>query len=318
MIDARNVLVTGASGFLGSALSKSLSTSTHFNVSAACRNEPAVVAKNSFVVGAIDENTDWSDALRGQTVVVHTAARAHVMEEDSSDPLSEYRKVNVDGTLNLARQSVEFGVKRFIFISSIKVNGEATAKGKPFKSSDIPNPQDAYGISKWEAERALWELAKESEIEIVVVRPPLIYGPQVKGNFSSLLKLVRLGVPLPLGRVQNLRSLVGIGNLIALITTCVDHPKAANQTFLVSDNRDLSTSELLERLGQAASKSVWLIPVPIKFLRIVAACMGKRAIAERLLGSLQVDISMTMDCLDWMPPDSVEEGFKRCVGTLED
>jgi nucleoside-diphosphate-sugar epimerase len=260
----------------------------------------------------MDALTNWSATLAGVEVVIHTAARAHIMRDEAADPLAEYRKVNVEGTLSLARQAANAGVRRFIFISSIKVNGEATADARAFSASDEPAPEDAYGVSKLEAEQGLMRLAAETGMAIVIIRPPLVYGPGVKGNFASMIKLVEKGLPLPLGAIHNKRSLVGIDNLVDLIIRCIDHPAAANQVFLVGDGEDLSTTELLHDVGKAMGKSVRLIPVPAEILQFGATLLGKKAMAQRLLGSLQVDISKTRKILDWKPPYTVEEGLRRC------
>lgn len=234
------------------------------------------------------------------------------MKDELADPLSEYRRVNVEGTLNLARQAAAAGIRRFIYISSIKVNGESTPLGKPFVSSTAPAPEDPYGLSKLEAERGLIELVARTGMEVVVIRPPLIYGPGVKGNFASMIKLVEKGLPLPLGAIHNKRSLVGIDNLVDLIIRCIDHPAAANQVFLAGDGEDISTTELLRGVGRAMGKPARLIPVPAGLLQFGATLLGRKAMAQRLLGSLQVDISKTRDLLDWKPPYTVEEGLRRC------
>ena len=263
----------------------------------------------NIVVGNLDENTNWQPALAGKDVVIHTAARAHIMKDLSSTPLVEYRKVNVKGTLNLARQAAEFGVRRFVFISSIKVNGERTPKNQPFVPEDTPAPKDAYGISKMEAEQGLQALAADTGMEVVIIRPPLIYGPRVKGNFASLMQLVEKGLPLPLGAIYNKRSMIALDNLVDLIITCVDHPAAANQLFLAGDGQDVSTTELLQGLAKAMGKPSRLVPVPAGLLMFGAAILGKKAMAQRLLGSLQVDISKARNVLGWQPPLSVEEGL---------
>jgi nucleoside-diphosphate-sugar epimerase len=263
-------------------------------------------------VGNFTGDTDWSTALTNQQVVIHAAARAHIMKDEVADPLAEYRRVNVDGTLNLARQAAAAGVKRFIFISSIKVNGEQTPLGQPFTADDTPAPEDAYGMSKWEAEQGLQQLASETGMEVVIIRPPLVYGPGVKGNFASMTKLVAKGLPLPLGAIHNQRSLVALDNLVDLIITCIDHPAAANQVFLAGDGQDLSTTELLRAVARAMGKPSRLIPVPSSLLMLGATLLGKKAVAQRLLGSLQVDIAKARNLLGWEPPVSVEEGLKRC------
>jgi nucleoside-diphosphate-sugar epimerase len=252
-------------------------------------------------------------AFEGIQVVVHAAARVHVMREEAVDALAEFRDINVQGTLKLARQAAESGVKRFIFISSIKVNGECTPTGKAFKADDLPSPMDPYGISKYEAEEALKHLGRETGMEVVIIRPPLVYGPGVKGNFMSLLGWLRRGIPLPLGAVRNRRSLVSIENLISLIVTCIDHPAAANQVFLVSDGEDLSTSQLLNRLSRAFGRRARLLPVPEWLLKLVASMFGMQAVAQRLCGSLQVNIDKNRELLGWLPPVSVDRAMRQTV-----
>ncbi len=233
------------------------------------------------------------------------------MRETASDALQAYRVVNVAGTRNLAEQAAALGVKRLVYLSSIKVNGERTEGESRFARNDEPLPEDPYGISKWEAEQALWDVSARTGLEVVVVRPPLVYGPGVKGNFWRLLRLVASGVPLPLGAVCNRRSLVGLDNLVDLLTRCVDHPAAAGQTFLVSDNHDLSTPALICRLARALGKSPRLLPVPPSMLRLAGSITGKAAEVERLIGSLQVDITHTREVLNWIPPMSVDEGLRK-------
>ena len=307
-----NVLLTGATGFLGKRLSAVLHANPMVSLTTAVRRHVDIPAKHIATVKSIDENTDWFIALTNQKIVIHTAARAHIMRDEATDPLAEYRRVNVDGTLNLARQGAAEGVKRFIFISSIKVNGEQTPLGKPFTAKDTPSPDDAYGISKWEAEQGLKKVSAETGMEVVIIRPPLVYGPGVKGNFASMIKLVEKGLPLPLGAIHNQRSLVALDNLVDLIVTCIDHPAAANHVFLAGDGQDLSTTELLRVVAKAAGKPLRLIPIPSYLLMLAATLLGKKAEAQRLLGSLQVDISKARDLLGWEPPISVEEGIRRC------
>lgn len=308
-----NILLTGATGFVGSRLADLLLHRTSHQLTSAVRRQGTVVCGQEVVVDSLNADTDWSKAVLNQEVVIHAAARAHVMSDQSSDPIEEYRKVNVEGTLNLARQSVEAGVQRFVYISSIKVNGEQTAPGKPFTERDAPAPSDPYGVSKMEAEEGLMELARNTELEVVIVRPPLVYGPGAKGNFASMLNLVTRQLPLPLGSVNNKRSLVALDNLVDLIITCVEHPGAANQVFLVSDGQDVSTTELFRAVARAMGKSSRLLPIPASVLVIGAAVLGKKAVAQRLLGSLQVDISKARDLLDWEPPLSLEEGLFKAV-----
>ena len=318
-LDANNqiqtkLLLTGASGFVGGFLMREASTRS-FLVRIAGRGYlsltdlPECEQSSGF---ELLSDADWSQALIRVEVVIHCAARAHIMNEELADPLAEYRKVNVVGTLNLARQAAAAGVKRFIFISSIKVNGESTAPGQRFLASDIPAPEDAYGQSKLEAEQGLLALAQETGMEVVIIRPPLVYGPGVKGNFASMIRLVDKGLPLPLGAIHNRRSLVGIDNLVDLIMRCIDHPAAANRIFLAGDGEDLSTTELLRAVGKAMGRPARLMPLPAAFLRCGATLLGKQAVAKRLLGSLQVDISQTCDDLDWKPPFTVEESLRRC------
>tara|TARA_Y100000758_G_scaffold276990_1_gene222126 strand:- start:2396 stop:3109 length:714 start_codon:yes stop_codon:yes gene_type:complete len=232
------------------------------------------------------------------------------MKDEMADPLAEYRRVNVDGTLNLARQAAAAGVKRFVFISSIGVNGNVNTH--PFTADDLPNPAEHYALSKWEAEQGLWQMQQETGMEVVIIRPPLVYGPGAPGNFGSLVRWVERGVPLPLGAVHNSRALVGIDNLVDLIVRCIDHPSAANQVFLAGDGEDLSTTGLLRGVAKAMGKRGILLPVPAGLLLFGATLLGRKAMAQRLLGSLQVDISKTCELLDWQPPYTVEEGLRRC------
>jgi len=256
---------------------------------------------------------DYSDCLAGVSVVIHAAARVHVMDDTAADPLAAYREVNVAGTLNLARQAAASGVKRFIFISTIKVNGEATLPEQPFTAHDLSQATDPYGISKAEAEAALKKLCSDTGMEFVVIRPPLVYGPGVKANFAAMLRLAKKNLPLPLGAIRNQRSMVALGNLVDLIKVCIDHPKAANQTFLVSDDHDLSTSELLQLMVRAYRKTPRLIPVPMSWFSIIGKLTGKQAVIARLCGNLQVDINDTKTTLNWRPPVSVEDGIKSCI-----
>lgn len=307
----KHVLVTGGSGFVGNALIKRL-LSEHREVLAVGRSEVDLPVE-TIKVSSFSELGALGHKLGSVDVVVHCAARAHIMYDDTQDPLAEYRKVNVDGTLNLARHAAESGVKRFVFVSSIKVNGEQTLPGNPFTEDVAPAPEDPYGISKYEAEQQLQALSAETGMELVIIRPPLVYGPGVKGNFASMIRLMEKGLPLPLGAVGNKRSLVALDNLVDLIVTCVDNPAAANQVFLAGDGQDLSTTELLRGVANATGKSAWLLPVPAGLLMLGASMLGKRAVAQRLLGSLQVDISKAREILGWQPPVSVEEGLARAV-----
>jgi len=306
------ILITGASGFVGCYLGSRLEAEGR-NVRCAVRNPSPI--ENAVVVDDLGPDTQWNKALRDVNTVIHLAARVHVMRDTAADPLAEFRRVNVAGTLNLARQAVAAGAKRFIFISTVKVNGEETTLGRLFTSQDLPAPQDAYGISKQEAEEGLRQLAEDTGLEVVIIRPPLVYGPGVKGNFRSMIRWINKGIPLPLGAIHNQRSLVGLDNLVDFIITCIDHPAAANQTFLVSDGEDLSTTDLLSRVGQAMGKPARLIPVPMSALKFGARLLGKQALAQRLCGNLQVDISKARKVLGWSPPVSVDEGLRRAVAS---
>lgn len=314
MTERGKVLITGATGFIGRMLIHMLRKETEINFFGTARQQVlGELAETEIkLIGNMDAMTDWSSTLPGVGVIIHTAARAHIMRDEAVDPLAEYRKINVDGTLSLARQAVAAGVKRFIFLSSIKVNGEATVDARAFSANDGPAPEDAYGVSKLEAEQGLLRLAAETGMAVVIIRSPLVYGPGVKGNFASMIKLVDRGLPLPLGAIHNKRSLIGIDNLVDLIIRCIDHPAAANQVFLAGDGEDISTTELLRGVGRAMGKPARLISVPAGLLQFCATLLGRKAMAQRLLGSLQVDISKTCDLLDWKPPYTVEEGLRRC------
>lgn len=303
------ILVTGANGFIGNSLCHAL----HVH-----GEQPLSVVRtannsNQIALGELDAVTRWDGVLAGCETVVHLAARVHVMEDTSIDSLAIYRAANVGTTLNLAKQAIEFGVKRFIFVSSIKVNGEVTQLDHPFAPSDEAAPLDAYGISKMEAEEGLLALSAETDIEVVIIRPPLVYGPGVKANFAAMMRWLQRGVPLPLGAIHNQRSLVALDNLVDLIVTCVKHPAAAGQVFLVSDGEDVSTTELLRRMGMAMGHPARLIPVPARVLELAAAMVGKQDVARRLCGSLQVDIEKTRRLLDWCPPLTLDQGLKKAA-----
>ncbi len=309
---ASSILITGSTGFVGSALLLNLSM-RHYSLRQLVRGKKGLDNPNikTFRIDDLDNVVDLSLPLKNLDVVIHLAARAHVMREAHVDPMAEYRRINVESTLNLARQAASLGVKRFIFVSSIKVNGECTEKDIPFRANDKPNPQDPYGISKLEAESALMQLSKETGMEVVVVRPPLVYGPKVKANFLSMMKWLHKSIPLPFGKIDNKRSLVFIDNLVDLLIRLIDHPKAAGQVFLVSDDHDVSTTALLKSMSFALGKKTLLIPVPVFLLQAVFFFMGKSSLSQRLLGSLRLDISKTKEILDWTPPVSFEEGIKR-------
>ncbi|MDH1146514.1 SDR family oxidoreductase [Pseudomonas mosselii] len=306
------LLITGATGFVGSALLRRLRREGKAPLRALVRRAPDGERRGVEYCLIDDLCTIPSEqaVFVGVDTVIHLASRVHVMNETSRDPLAAFRKVNVEGTLNVARAAARAGVKRFIFVSSIKVNGETTDGRRPFTADEPPAAQDPYGISKHEAEEALRQLARDTSLEVVIVRPPLVYGPGVKANFRSMLGWLGKGVPLPFGAIHNARSLVALDNLVDLLVTCIDHPAAANQTFLVSDGQDLSTTQLVAGLGVALGKPARLLPVPAAWLRGAAILVGKGALAQRLCGSLQVDIGKTRELLSWAPPVSVEQAFK--------
>jgi len=309
------VLVTGANGFVGNALWRRLAVAPGIQATGSVRTpEVARLQPLWSAVGELTPATDWAALITGVEVVVHTAARVHVLDDTAADPLAEFQRVNVEGTLQLARQASVAGVRRFIFVSSVKVNGESTSRGQPFHADDQPAPLDAYGVSKHEAEQALRELALQTGMELVIVRPPLVYGPGVKANFAAMMRWLERGMPLPLGAVDNRRSLVAIDNLVDLLVTCLRHPAAAGQTFLVSDGEDVSTTQLLRRMGAALGRPARLLPVPPSWLEWSAARLGKGDVARRLCGSLQVDITKTRDLLGWRPPLSLDQGLKKAAG----
>ena len=311
-------LLTGPSGFVGSALIRHLLAEPSRTVVAAYRHDPGVHDARVQIVttGDLSPISPWERALDGVDSVVHLAARVHVMRDTASDPLAEFRRTNVEATLHLARRSAAAGVRRFVYVSSIKVNGESTAPGRPFRADDTPQPVDPYGISKHEAEQALRELSCATGMELVVVRPPLVYGPGVRANFRSMMSWLRRGIPLPLGAIDNRRSLVALDNLCDLIVTCLLHPAAANQTFLAGDGEDVSTAELLRHLGHALGHPARLLPVPASLLQAGFSLLGKGDVARRLCGSLQVDIGATRALLGWCPPIGLDEGLRRAAAAF--
>ncbi len=316
------VLVTGMTGFIGSALVKSLAERNSFQTIGTYRSLSDSMAGmfpkhvRAAKIPDLNDNLDFSGLLNSVDTIVHTVARVHDMKESTFSSLNEYRRINVDATVNLARQAASAGVKRFIFLSSVKVNGERTQPGVPFTVFDNPAPKTHYGISKFEAEQRLQELARTHNIEIVIIRLPLVYGHEAKGNFKSLLQLCSRGLPLPFGSIHNKRSFIGLDNLIDFIITCINHPAAA-QTFLVSDNEDLSTTELLKAIGQAMTAPLRLFPVPLFLLKSAATMVGKEDIITRLCDNLQVDIKPTFDALGWSPPFTIHECIYRAVKEWE-
>jgi len=303
------ILITGSTGFVGQVLVEKLAPHKIIEIG---RNKRQSKQESYLYIDNINGQISFNLAERNCDVVIHCAARVHVMNDDAINPLQAFREVNTYGTLNLAQQAADAGVKRFIFISSIKVNGESSALGNPFKPDDSFIPTDPYGLSKYEAEVGLRKIAAETGMEVVIIRPPLVYGPGVKANFASMMKWVNRCLPLPLGGIkQNRRSLVAVDNLVDLIITCIDHPKAANQTFLVSDGEDFSTTGLLENMSKALNTPNRLLPIPASWFNLASQLIGKPAIAQRLCGSLQVDISKTMELLDWKPPYSTANSMRK-------
>ena len=308
------IAVTGADGFIGSRLCNLLNSSG-FETRRLVRTSNSNI-KGVFSIGAIGADTNWSNALDGVSIVVHCAARVHKLKDQSANPLFEYMSVNCFGTQNLAQQAAALNVKRFIFLSSIKVNGEVTDSinsNAAFSHLDIPNPLDDYGISKWKAEQALWEMSRNTGMDVVVVRAPLVYGPGVHGNFLRLIKLVRLGIPLPFNRIKNQRSLIGVDNLLDLLVCCIEHPMAGGKTFLASDNQDISTPDLVRLLARLLGAPSRLFSVPESLLNLCCCFLGMRVDLDRLIKSLRVDISYTREILGWEPPISVDEGLRRAL-----
>ncbi|ERL56206.1 hybrid nucleoside-diphosphate sugar epimerase/sugar transferase [Psychrobacter aquaticus] len=315
MSNVHKLLLTGATGFVGSALQQRIVADENYDLTIAVRKvKEQTPAVHTVKVNDLNADTDWSDALEGVDVIIHSAARVHVMDDKSADPLAEFRKVNVEGTLNLARQAVEARVKRFIFISSIKVNGEGTELGKSYTTDSKPNPIDPYGVSKYEAEQGLLKIAETTSLEVVIIRPTLVYGENVKGNFHSLMKWTYKGIPLPIGGIkQNLRSLVSVDNLVDFIITCIEHKDAKNEVFLISDDNDISTADLLEEISKGLGVKNKALNIPPKLINTAAGTLGKSSVAQRLSGSLQVDISKAKNLLGWKPKYSTSESIQKAA-----
>ncbi len=311
MSEKKKILVTGGTGFVGRAMLARLVSRPDVRALAWVRRVDALLPVGVIPIPLSHNRTFAAGALaEGLHTVIHCAARVHVMFDKARDPLVEFRKVNVDMTLDLARSAVEAGARRFIFISSIKVNGESTLPGQPFTAADVPMPIGPYALSKYEAEVGLRKISAETGLEVVVIRLPLVYGPGVRANFRSMMRWLSMGLPLPLGNLNNKRSLVALGNLVDLIDVCIDHPAAANQTLLVSDGEDLSTSELLRRLAAALGKPARLLPVPERWLARAARLLRREDMQARLCGSLQVDMRRTCGLLQWAPPVPVNDALK--------
>jgi len=318
------ILVTGGAGFVGRELVNSLILLGYGVIMTLRDGSGDLVPKAKQIIGDLielsDEDSDSifqkevRQSLRSAEVVIHLAARVHVMDDDVADPLTEFRKVNTQAVLQLAQQAAKAGVKRFVFLSSIKVNGEMTVPHQPFTEKGIFIPDDPYGLSKHEAEQGLLAIAKDTNMEVVIIRPPLVYGPGVRANFASMVKWIQKGIPLPFGAISNKRSLVGLVNLVDFIVLCADReksPKAANEIFLISDNEDVSTSELLRKVASAFGKKSWLIPVPVFLMTWAANLISKGDVANRLFGSLQVDSSKARDLLGWKPVITMDAQLKK-------
>lgn len=310
------ILLTGATGFVGRAIYAELQRRGS-DVRVAVRpDKNRLSVADEVMMGPINATTDWSGALLGVDAVLHLAARVHVMRERALDPLAEFRAVNTAGSLNLAEQAAQAGVKRLVFISSLKVNGAYSSPGKPFRESDVPVPDDAYAVSKYEAEVGLRKIAHATGLEVTVIRPPLVYGPGVRANFQSLMRAVQRGWPLPFGAISNCRSLVGLDNLVDFVLACSTHPKAGNQTFFVSDGQDLSTPELVLRLANALQVRPHLLRVPVSALQAAGALLGRKQAVARLCGSLQADTAHARQLLGWVAPVSVDTGLQRACAAF--
>ena len=302
----RKLLITGYSGFVGNHLATQLQS--HFQLNLLGRKPSNL---GNVYIHDLDANSSYGNALESIDVVIHCAARVHIMDDVASDILSEFRTMNTQGTVNLAKQAAQFGVKRFIFLSSVKVNGESTTNQSPYTVADIPEPEDPYGVSKAEAEQQLLALGNETGMEIVIIRPPLVYGEGVKANFASLMRFVGKGLPLPFRAIKNnKRSLVSVYNLVDLIKICIDHPKAANQVFLASDDNDLSTAEMVALMAKVQNKKNLALPVPVWCFKLAGKLFNKNDVIDRLTGSLQLNVAHTKNTLNWTPPYSIEHGFK--------
>ena len=304
------VLVTGANGFVGRALCEQLKVIGHEVVPSVRRASDIPDA----IILQEDDHLAWKNVLQGCEAIIHLAGRAHVMQEQATDPMHAYRQANVVTTLKIARQAADCGVKRFIFLSTIKVNGESTLPEQFFTPEDIPNPQDPYAVSKWEAENLLKDLAKETGLEVVIIRPPLVYGPGVKGNFAKLIQLVQKGIPLPFGAIENQRSMIALGNFLEVIIRCADtikYPNLAGEVFLVSDGKPLSTKALLQEIALAYGVKLRLISIPSAVIRFLLSVIGKASTADRILGELVIDDQKTKDRLDWEPVITIREQLRK-------
>jgi nucleoside-diphosphate-sugar epimerase len=313
-MESRRILVTGASGFIGRALCVALRGQGHYVRGAVRKTASPRSGDNldTVVVGNIGPDTRWDRALENIDTVVHLAARAHVLKESSRDPMSEFSRVNTQGTEQLARAAAAMGVKRFLYMSTIGVNGSHT-ETKPFTEADEPRPMDAYALSKWRAEQAVWDVARRDDLGVTVIRPPLVYGPGNPGNFFRLLKLLDSGWPIPLGGIRNSRSMIYVDNLVDMVATCIRRPAATGNVFVVSDGEDISTPNLIVHMSKALGKSPRMFALPKKVLRGLAALVGRTGEIEKLSASLIIDISKVQAVLDWKPPVRLEQGLWSTV-----
>ena len=305
-------MITGATGFIGRAVAEKL-LHENYHVFELGRTPSGLETQGFIEIPRLDASVLLEPAIPPVDVIIHTAARVHVMKETDTDPIQAFRKINTEATLALAKQAASAGVKRFIFLSSIKVNGESTPLGKAFNEHVARIPDDPYALSKYEAECGLFDISRATGMEVVVIRPPLVYGPGVKGNFSSMMKWVEKGIPLPLGAVHNKRSFLALGNLVSFIQMCIEHPKATNQTFVLADRDDVSTTQLVRDIAEVMSKKVVLIPIPVKFMCVIATLLGKKLWIARLFGSLQIDCSKAQDLLGWKPEISMKQQLNRMI-----
>ena len=306
----KHIAITGATGFVGRRLLHRLQLAGHEVVEIG--RTPSTPDAAFFKVDDIGADTDFGDVLTSCDAIVHLAARVHLMRDEAADPLAAFRSVNLHGTVNLAAQAAKAGIKRFVYASSIKVNGEHTS-GQPYAESDVPSPQDSYGVSKWQAEQALHDIGRQSGMEIVIVRPPLVYGPGVKANFHRLLRLVEQGWPLPFAAVSNRRSMIYVDNLADALVDCVQHSAAVGRTYLVSDGEDVTTPELIRKLASAMGRQSRLVHVPVDWLRTLAGAIGKRDQIERLTQSLEINSTRIRNELDWQPPYTLQQGIDETV-----
>lgn len=306
------VLLTGSTGFIGTELLKQLKLKNYFiHTSSRSSLEKNIDKVKNFKINQIDKNSNWSEALNNVNCVIHCAGIAVENNKLNANDLNYYNRINVEGTSNLAYQAAVKGVRRFIFLSSIKVNGERTNVSSNFKNTDVPKPEDIYAISKWRAEQSLHEISKQTGLEIVIIRAPMVYGEGVKGNFLRLLNLIYQGVPLPFGSVNNLRSFISLENLVDLIICCINHPKATGQTFLVSDGEDISTPNLIKKIAMTMKKKAVLIPVPISIIKLIGKIIRKKKKIDSLINSLQIDIFFTKETLQWEPQINLDKGLNK-------